>query len=130
MVDVTTRRSAYRPVHTRNRFTEFLWILVPIAVVAVLLGAGAAFSASNQQTMVCTVTDKDRTKASEGKSDMRIYTKDCGTLSVGDVWWKGHFASADTYSSIEPGNRYQFKTVGYRIPIFSQFPTIVEVDER
>lgn len=72
----------------------------------------------------CVVTDKDRTTNSDGDSDMRIYTENCGVLSVGDNLFTGTFNSADIYGSIEVGGTYDFEMVGFRIPLFSMFPII------
>src|SRR6478609_2964329 len=94
-------------------------------IVMVLIFAGSCIASnSNRQTQVCTVTEKDRTAKPKGGSDMRIYTEDCGTLSVGDNLANGIFNSADIYAQIKPGNTYEFETVGFRIPILSGFPTI------
>ena len=97
-------------------------------IVLVLIFAGSCIASnSNRQTQVCTVTEKDRTSLPKGGSDMRIYTEDCGTLSVADNWANGIMNSADVYAQIKPGNTYEFETVGFRVPIISGFPTIVEV---
>lgn len=108
--------------------------------VAVVLVLGALFVGarlSSEKTLTCTVTDKDRTTkvTSDGNggmtssSDARIYTEDCGTLQVADELFKGHFTSADTYAAIEPGHRYAFTVVGWRIGFFSEFPNIIKATE-
>jgi hypothetical protein len=108
--------------------------------VAVVLLLGALFVGarlSSEKTLTCTVTDKDRTTkvTSDGNggmtssSDARIYTEDCGTLQVTDELFKGHFTSADTYAAIEPGHRYDFTVLGWRIGFFSEFPNIIEATE-
>lgn len=98
-----------------------------VLIVVVMVMVGAFYLANgNNQVQMCTVTDKDRTRTSEG-SDMRVYTEDCGTLRVGDSLVQGVFDSADIYAQINPGEVYQFETVGHRIPILSRFPQIIEV---
>lgn len=77
----------------------------------------------------CVVIDKDRTTTSKGSSDMRIYTENCGTLSVEDNMFKGVWDSADIYASIEVGESYDFTATGWRIPLLSLFPGIIEVRE-
>lgn len=117
--------SRYRRSHDSSG-----WMIGVGLVVVVLIFLGSCIVGnSNRQVMTCTVTDKDRTTTREGQSDMRIYTEDCGTLSVGDNLANGVFNSADTYSKIDPGSTYQFTTVGHRIGILSAFPTILEVEE-
>lgn len=106
--------------------------LIPLIIVAVALITFGAVTISNASVkeVTCTVTDKDRTtKVVDGSSssDMRVYTADCGTLTVADSVLDWTFSSSDTYSAITPGETYTFKTRGWRIPVFSSFPNIVEV---
>lgn len=100
-------------------------------VALVLLGliASASVGYVDGQTRTCTVTGKDRTSNSNGTSETRIYTKGCGTLTVSDATFKTHFASADVYAEIRTGHRYEFDTIGLRIPMLSQFPNITEARE-
>ena len=103
-------------------------IVIGLLVVA---GIGAALYSErgNEQTRACTVTDKDRTtvtsRDSAPRSDMRIYTNECGTLQVADLPTRGQFESADIYATIEPGTTYEITTVGWRIGWMSAFPTIL-----
>ena len=80
----------------------------------------------NQQEVTCTVTDKESVRV-EDSNQYRVYTEDCGTLVVSDTIVGARFNSADIYGQIEPGETYPFKTGGYRIPVASQFPNILEV---
>jgi Na+(H+)/acetate symporter ActP len=105
-------------------FTWVTMVAVGLLIVgSVVMGIASAVHIGHQ---TCTVESKDRTTNRDGGSDARIYTEDCGVLKVGDSLTQGHFNSADTYSKIKPGQRYDFKTQGYRIPVFSQFPNIIE----
>lgn len=97
--------------------------ILTLAAVS-LIGAGAA-SFANEQTRTCTVTGTDRTRDSEGRSDMRAYTEQCGTLGVGDLWLRGQFESADIYGQLDPGATYEVTTVGWRIPLLSRFETVL-----
>jgi hypothetical protein len=74
----------------------------------------------------CVVESKDRTSKSDGTSDARIYTENCGVLQVADSLTKGKFNSADRYQKIKVGQTYDFYVQGYRIGFFSQFPNIIE----
>lgn len=110
------------------------FVLIAVLAGALILGAiifGIA-NAAHTTTQTCTVKDKDRTSSVDAdgnrSSDARVYT-DCGVMSVGDDMLTGHFSSADTYSDIEVGKTYEFKTRGYRIPFFSQFPNVIEITE-
>lgn len=102
--------------------------IIVLLLVGVAIVGGVWSEHANQQTRACTVTDKDRTTISNGdtaRSDMRIYTHECGTLAVADLLTRGQFESADIYASIEPGKLYEITTVGWRIGWMSAFPTIV-----
>lgn len=100
-----------------------------IIILFVVLIVGSFVNALHTETMTCTVEDKDRTTNSDGKSDARIYTEDCGVLRTGDSLFSWQWNSADVYASIEPGHTYTVTTRGYRVPIFSWFPNVVGVEE-
>ena len=96
-----------------------------IAIVAFLVIGFSVISGTHVEThSACVVTEKDRTTNSEGQSDMRVYTENCGVFSVKDSVLIMRFDSADTYSQIKEGATYDFKTRGFRIGIMSQFPNI------
>lgn len=87
------------------------------------------FNATHVETHEdCIVTEKDRTRNSDGGSDARVYTENCGTFQVADSLLSMTWSSADTYASIDAGETYDFTTRGFRIPFFSAFPNIVEAD--
>ena len=84
------------------------------------------FSVTHTETKTCTVASKESV-AKEGEHEYRVYTEQCGTLSVNDSWLRLRFNSADVYGSIQEGKTYEVTTMGFRIPIFSTFPNILEV---
>ena len=90
--------------------------------VAVFVPGVVALASSRVETS-CTVTDKDRVTGTEGKSNMRVYTEQCGVLNVEDSLLDLQFV----FSSIKVGETYDFKTRGLRIPLLSMFPNIVSV---
>ncbi len=94
--------------------------------VAVFVPGVVALASSRVETS-CTVTDKDRVTGTEGKSNMRVYTEQCGVLNVEDSLLDLQFNSANVFSSIKVGETYDFKTRGLRIPLLSMFPNIVSV---
>lgn len=105
------------------------WVaLLLVVLFSVLVVWPTSYAAD--QTRTCTVTEKDRTSNTNGQSSMRVYTDECGVMEVGDVFFRGIFNSADTYSDIEVGRTYDFRSVGFRVPLFSVFPTIIEVNEK
>lgn len=102
---------------------------LPFVIVPLLAVAGIAFWAFCSFHIVdrtCTVTAKESVAVS-GQNQYRVYTEDCGTLQVTDDLFHMRFDSADTYGAIKEGETYAFKTAGYRIPIFSLMPNILEM---
>ena len=98
--------------------------VVGFLAVTTLSGCGNV----NPQTMTCTVSDKDRSSTSKGKSVFRVYTEECDTLGIADNWLQGNFNSSDLYAKIKPGQRYTFQTVGYRNGFMSWFPEITRLE--
>lgn len=101
-------------------------ILFFLAFIAVT-GTLVASSTASPTTKTCTVTGKDRTMKPKGGSDARIYTAECGTYEVADSFLHSRYNSADVYGRIQPG-RYKITSIGWRIPLFSMFPNIMEAD--
>jgi hypothetical protein len=100
------------------------------AIVALVIGGGVwnvAAWENTHTTQTCTVQQKDRTATSKGGSDVRIYTTNCGVLTVADDFLQGRWNSADVYSQIQTGHKYTFETIGWRNGLFSQFPNIIGV---
>jgi len=108
------------------------WGPLPFILIAIVLLVAIPVIVVNTTVETyagCVVTDKDRTTKPKGGSDMRIYTENCGTFVVEDNMFYGQFNSADEYSRIKVGSKYDFRAVGVRIPIFSMFPNIIESEE-
>ena len=85
----------------------------------------------NVEYPTITVTDKDTVSVSnkDGGSSIRRYVyTDQGTFLVQDSTLDGQFASADLYGALKIGNTYKVKARGIRVPFFSWFATIVEIE--
>lgn len=105
--------------------------LTVTAAAVLLAGIGtytAAYTWWSEDTRTCTVTDKDRTTNSDGTSNYRVYTDECGTLTVEDALLRGNVDTADDYADIEPGTTYEITTIGWRVPILSAFPNIIDAE--
>lgn len=126
-------RSQRAASNTRRSNSSFMnkrvgFISVGIFLVAfIVIGFAAISNANVESHSACVVSDKDRTTNSEGQSDMRVYTDNCGVFSVRDSIFIMRFDSADTFSKIKVGETYDFETRGFRIGMFSQFPNITQV---
>lgn len=113
----------------KNRPLVYIGGVIVAVLILAFVGIAVWSEQANEQTRACTVTDKDRTtvtsREGNSRSDMRIYTSECGTLAVTDLVTRGQYNSADIYASIERGTTYEITTVGWRIDMLSAFPTIV-----
>ena len=108
-------------------FDHIFWLIgATIAIVLVVPIAYTVAAYQNDRWITCTVEDKDRT-SSDGSSDMRVYTTECGNLKVQDATFAKNFHSSDTYREIEVGQTYRMHVNGFRIPFLSEFPNILEV---
>lgn len=98
-------------------------------IIAVIVFLGTMQMSTTGSATDCLVTDKDRVSNSDGASEMRVYTENCGVFVVGDNFLIGNFRSADLYGGIKIGSTYDFETRGVRIPLMSAFPNIVKATE-
>lgn len=116
---------------------KFIATGVGIAVVGAIAVGGFVLYSSTQETQTCTVDSKDRsvkvTSSDNGavssRTDLRVYTTDCGTFSVSDDMLRGKFNSSDTYGKLQDGHTYEMDTIGWRNGFFSLFPNILEARE-
>lgn len=106
---------------------------ITVIFVSLLIAVGAlaypVATLGSKEQRTCTVSEKDRTRDSDGNSNVRIYTEDCGVLSLQDSLIGLSFDTADKYNSIKPDQTYRFTTYGWRVTFLSMFPNIVEVEE-
>lgn len=111
------------------RDKKFIAAIIGVALVVVgAIGFGLAYYLNTSTQTACVVEDKDRTRSENG-SDMRVYTENCGVLQVSDNLLKFHFDSSDVFNEIEVGKTYDFETFGYRVPVLSQFESIINATE-
>lgn len=96
-----------------------------LIIIAGAVGVTIASQHAGEQTRTCTVTSKDRTTDRDGRSDARIYTEQCGTMQISDLFARGQFDSADIYSAIQEGHTYEITSVGWRVGFLSAFPKIL-----
>lgn len=100
--------------------------LAALVVAASLFLTGCA--SMNQQTQTCTVIGKEAVRSGDG-NQYRVYTENCGTLSVQDSISVGRWDSADLYGTIQEGETYEVLTGGYRNGFLSMFPNILEAKQ-
>ena len=112
-----------------------LLVFGAVALTAVF-GGSAAYQYGTQDHVSFTVTDKDRITTGSGESISSKYivsTKDAaGKIEVfenTDAWLKGKFNSSDVQAELEVGKSYEADVYGWRLPFFSTYRNIVDVEE-
>lgn len=123
----------------RRRFdADWPLVTVVVCVGALVLSVVGGFgfgvaNALHEETRVCTVEETSREVYSGSKGsravEQRVYTEECGILTVEDALFAGAFNSADTFRSLEDGKTYEMTTRGWRIGFLSAFPNVIEAVE-
>lgn len=110
------------------RKIAFIGIIAIAAAVVVCLGIN--YYTPKSYTM--TVTEKN-IKNYSNDSKFLIFTKlDNGsirTFEVHDSLIKLRFNSADVYANIATNKKYKVKVIGWRIPFFSEYENIMDIEE-
>lgn len=86
-----------------------------------------AYRGSAEQ-VTFTVKDKEVMHSKES-SYYLIYTEDQGVLQVDDSMSFLRFDSSDMYSYLERGKTYDGIIAGWRVPLFSWYPNVIEATE-
>lgn len=102
--------------------TVTLLVCAALSIFIVWSVWGVAYRHEHWAT--CMVTDKDR--GGDGNS-YRIYTSDCDTLANEDSLFRAKWNSSNLWQHIEPGKKHRFLIVGSRVPFFSQFANVLDV---
>lgn len=86
---------------------------------------------SNKNAYDITVTDKETKKDGETSKYLVFAETNRGESKVfknTDALFVGKFNSSDLQGKLKVGDRYEVKTIGFRIPFLSSYENIVEVD--
>lgn len=106
-------------------------VIIGGLIVALLIVVGIVFTIAshlNVQVRDCTIKDKYAVSKSDEATKYRVETS-CGVMEVQDTLLRMKFDSADRYASLDEGKNYELTTIGYRIPVLSAFPNIIEIKE-
>lgn len=114
---------------------SFISLLVFVAIIVTTL----VVTSYNDHSYVVTISDKERvvTSSSGGNSSISskylIFCTDKDgndrVLENTDSFLRFKFNSSDIYGQLEVGQTYQVTVVGYRIPFFSTYENIIEIEE-
>lgn len=105
--------------------------LILLAALFSLFGVGwlASFPLYNSSidTVTTTLNSKERVCHSD-KCKYMLYT-DAEVLENTDSLRYGKWDSSDLYGDLEAGKTYQFKVVGWRMPVLSWHRNVLEVTD-
>lgn len=117
----------YRYTYHDNDYTTgaliILGIIILILIVLCSIPSGIITDYDN-----ITVT---KTEIANDGDYMIFGTDSTGQIksfTLNDSVWHWKWNTADTYAMIEEGQTYNFHCSGVRIPLFSMFPNILEVE--
>jgi hypothetical protein len=113
------------------RKTETNWVTVMFILIGVLIFIVSIAPLFNSTTYTnVTVVDKIYSGESDG---YLVWVEDeTGVqyeLQNEDILLKGKFNSSTIQGKLKEGEKYNIKTIGWRIPLFSCYPNIVEYEK-
>jgi hypothetical protein len=130
---------ASRTQPRKKKFRAGRWAVAIVVLMIFVVGGLYTWAyMSTRETETCTVTDKTATTKvkSDGNgnntssTDYRVYTSDCGVLTIHDSWLLLRFNSADIYGQLQEKKTYTLDVVGWRNGFLSQFPNILGAEEK
>lgn len=110
---------------------ETNWYLVSLLFIAAIIFIFSSLPLFNTTTYNnVTVIDKSYSGESDG---YLVWVEDENgvqyELQNEDILLKGKFNSSTIQGKLKEGEKYNIKTVGWRIPLFSCYPNIIEYEK-
>lgn len=106
-------------------------ITIIIAMIVIVSIPLYLFSYYSVKEYSVTVTDKG-IKNHDNDSDYLVYTKlengETRVFTIKDDLFLGRFNSSDIYAEFEIGKTYTLRVVGWRIPFFSAYENIKDIN--
>jgi hypothetical protein len=124
-------RDIFERAKRRQRRTGYGVGVVFLLIIVIGIFTAVAYKNSDR-VVTAKISYKDRVcKSTDQGSDCEylVFT-DQGTFKVKDTLLYLNFKSSDVYGRLEIGSTYRMKVAGWRLGIFSQYPNIVEVQQR
>jgi hypothetical protein len=103
----------------------FVALLLVGAVVAATVGG--YFDRTTRTTVV---TGKERVCESGNSSCKYLVYTESGTYRLQDSIFIGRFDTSDVYGQIDEDTCYEITSYGWRVPFFSTYPNIEDIEER
>jgi hypothetical protein len=102
--------------------------IVTTVIAVILIIFVCSIPAMHVETYTVEVTKTEIT----GDNDYMVFGKDTTTgqtrtFTLNDSFWHGSWDTADLYANLVIGQTYTFRATGWRIPLFSAFPNIIEI---
>jgi len=113
----------------RRHFMSHLWVVLVVLIVLIGIIFGVGLRYGNEQEYTCTI--EDRWIKSVGDDDQK-YLFNCEEHDIvfenTDLVFKFKFNSSDMWIELDEGETYTITTVGRRIPFFSMYQNVVEIE--
>lgn len=108
-------------------------IMVSVVVILIVftLTAEVIFSYNDTEYTI-TVTDKERVNTSKSSKYLVFGDDEDGNSLVfenTDCLFRGKWNSSNIQGKMKEGNKYKITVVGLRIPFFSEYQNIIQVEE-
>lgn len=98
-----------------------------VLVIILIITAISGIMTGNKTEVDITVNDK-WIKAIDSGSDYMISDTNGNVYVIQDSLYLLSFDASDRYASIEIGRMYGITTIGWRIPVLSKYPNIIEIN--
>ena len=125
----------HRKMKKRMRLHKILMVVFFIVILGLGVASSVAFS-FNDTDYTITVTDKERIYTGSGdtsSSKYLVFGEDNNGNSLvfenTDCLLRGKWDSSNIQGQLKEGNTYKITVVGYRVPFFSWYQNIIEIEE-
>ncbi|MFI6495933.1 hypothetical protein [Nonomuraea typhae] len=113
------------------RTSDYGIFWVSVVLLALMLGGGVilgVIKANTGRVEVLTVQEKDRVcdGGSSGACRYLIFS-DKGVFENTDSLFAGKWDSSDLQNQLKIGQTYEVEARGWRIPLFSAYPNIIQI---
>ncbi len=128
---MTDQKSSQRII-TRANFLLNSFFQQPLLIWLILtVSYGSVMNYTNVQEQEVQVIEFEN-RRSDDSGEVRLIHTDSGVFMNSDTLWWLKFNSSDVQTNLirakQSGKKVRIKTVGFRIPFFSQYPNILETN--